>query len=354
MIKSNLPSNGGFGFLFHATSWDTLDKIFTHVPPRHKINEKDLWDTPPFVGSPIYKDKQIIGANIVMPVPIDLWISKPKMIKELRRKQLFPALRLAKECGLNMVALGASTPYACNYGKLPRSIDGPNITTGHAATAAMLKRWAVHASEQTGLKFSNIKLAVFGAAGRLGKGISRYLSYQETPKELLLIDLPDKLALLKELAKEIQSQNKSIKISVHGIDKYTPLPKFDGAVLVSNNTVPFLSADDLRSAKFWVDDSHPRAAGIRAEEATRNETLYIECYATAPKGVNTDFPFNLPSTNDCYTCFAEGYLAWQEQVDTDYVTGIPEVSKIASVASLLNKYKFDIGPFFGKSGAVIG
>ena len=39
-----------------------------------------------------------------------------------------------------MVALGASTPYACDYGKLPRSVDGPNITTGHAATAAMLKR----------------------------------------------------------------------------------------------------------------------------------------------------------------------------------------------------------------------
>ncbi|MDG2019003.1 MAG: ATP-binding protein [Porticoccaceae bacterium] len=39
------------------------------------------------------------------------------MIKELRKKQLFPALRLAKECGLSMVALGASAPYACNSGK---------------------------------------------------------------------------------------------------------------------------------------------------------------------------------------------------------------------------------------------
>jgi predicted amino acid dehydrogenase len=324
------------------------------VPPRNEIDESVLWNTPPFVGSPIYKDKQIIGANIVMPVPIDLWISRPRMIKELRKKQLFPALRLAKECGLNMVALGASTPYACNYGKLPRSTDDPNITTGHAATAAMLKKWAISASEQTNLEFSNIKLAVFGAAGRLGKAVSRYLGYDETPRELLLIDLPDKVNLLKDLAKEIQSQNKSIKVSILGLDNSKSIPAFDGAVLVSNNTVPFLSADDLRSAKFWVDDSHPRAASIAAEEATRNDTLYIECYATAPEGVNTDFPFNLPSTNDCYTCFAEGYLAWQEKVDSDYVTGIPEVPKIAKVASLLEKYRFDVGPFFGKSGAVIG
>jgi len=209
------------------------------VPHRSEIDESTLWNTPPFVGSPIYKDKQIIGANIVMPVPIDLWISRPRMIKELRKKQLFPALRLAKQCGLNMVALGASTPYACNYGKLPRSADGPHITTGHAATAAMLKKWSMYASEQTNLDFSNIKLAVFGAAGRLGKAVSRYLGYDETPRELLLIDLPDKVNLLKELAKEITSQNSAIKVSILGLDNSVPLPAFDGAVLVSNNTVPF-------------------------------------------------------------------------------------------------------------------
>lgn len=340
--------------MFHATSWDTLDKIFTHVPPRQEIDESALWNMPPFVGSAIYQNNQIIGANIVMPVPLDLWISRPKMIKELRKKQLFPALRLAKECGLNMVALGASTPYACNYGKLPRSVDGPNITTGHAATAAMLKKWASYASEQTNLEFNSIKLAVFGAAGRLGKAVSRYLAFEDTPRELVLIDLPDKVNLLKELAKEIHTYNKHINISIMGLDKNKSLPDFDGAVLVSNNTVPFLAAEHLRKAKFWIDDSHPRAASVEAEQATRNETLYIECYASAPDGVDTDFPFNLPSTNDCYTCFAEGYLAWKEKIDHDYVTGIPEVSKISKVASLLQKYKFDVGPFFGKSGAVIG
>ena len=139
-----------------------------------------------------------------------------------------------------------------------------------------------------------------------------------------------------------------------GLDKNKSLPDFDGAVLVSNNTVPFLAAEHLRKAKFWIDDSHPRAASVEAEQATRKETLYIECYASAPDGVDTDFPFNLPSTNDCYTCFAEGYLAWKEKIDHDYVTGVPEVSKISKVASLLQKYKFDVGPFFGKSGAIIG
>lgn len=354
-IRDNLPKSGGFGFLFHATSWDTLNLIFANVPERHQIDESILWNTPPFVGSPIYENDKLIGANIVMPVPIDLWISSPRMIKELRKKQLFPALRLAKQCGLNMVALGASTPYACNYGKLPRPTDDPYITTGHAATAAMLKKWAIYACQQTDLEFSNIKLAVFGAAGRLGKAVSRYIGYGALPREIILIDLPDKLNLLKELAAEIQTQNpqQKLKVSVLGLDTAKPLPKFDGAVLVSNNTVPYLNADNLRKARFWIDDSHPRAASLEAEEATRQDTLYIECYVSGPAGLDTDAPFNLPTTNDCYTCFAEGYLAWKEGITSDYVIGIPEVSKIAEVASLLEKYNFNIGPFFGKSGTLI-
>lgn len=83
-----------------------------------------------------------------------------------------PALALADACGLGMVALGASTPYACNYGRLPRPLDTPSITTGQAATAAMLKQWAIHAGEASNPDFGAIRLAVFGAAGRLGKAVS--------------------------------------------------------------------------------------------------------------------------------------------------------------------------------------
>ena len=350
-----MSKSGGFGFLFHATSWDTLDLIFDNVPPKYQIDEQLLWNTPPFIGSPIYENDQVIGANIVMPVPIELWIQRPTMIKELRKKQLFPALQLAQQCGLNMVALGASTPYACNYGRLPRPIDTPSITTGHAATAAMLKKWAISSCQKTDLVFNNISLAVFGAAGRLGKAVSHYISHGMSPKEIVLIDLPDKVNSLKHLATDIQnqpSQNKT-KVSVVGLVKNQPLPRFDGAILVSNNSVPYLDADNLRQARFWIDDSHPRAASIVAEESTRKETLYIECYASGPKGLNTDAAFKLPSTNDCYTCFAEGYIAWKEKITSDYITGIPEVSKIINVASLLDKYNFTTGSFFTKNGKII-
>lgn len=184
--------------------------MFTNTPVKDATAKEALWNTPPFVSSPISVGNRMIGANISMPLPMELWIGQPSTLKAFRKRQLFPALELAGACGLGMVALGASTPYAlcpmpyaCHYGRLPRPLTTPSITTGHAATAAMLKKWTIHASTRTNLEFGAIRLAVFGAAGRLGKAVSRFIGYAETPSELILIDLPGKLSLLKDLAAEI-------------------------------------------------------------------------------------------------------------------------------------------------------
>ncbi len=354
-IRSSLPKEGGLGFLFHSTDWKTLSFAYDNVKRRSPSFERELWETEPFIASPIYCNNQIIGANIAMPVPIDLWISSPRGIKEFREKQFFPALELAQQCNINMVAMGASTPYVCNYGKLPRPLANPYITTGHAATAATLKKWAIHACNKTNCNYDNIKLAIFGAAGRLGKAVSQFISYSSPPKEIILIDLYDKQNLLISHAKELLelTPRKDLKISIYCFEASTTMPRFDGAILVSNNSVPYLTENDLRGAKFWIDDSHPRAASVEAELASRNDTLYIECYARGPQGFSTDFPFRLPSTQDCYTCCAEGYVAWKEGINQDFVTGIPEVQKIDLIDKLLDKYNFTLGPFSGKNGDLI-
>lgn len=356
-IRESLPSKkGGIGFLFHSTDWETLSLLFNNVKERSPEFEKTLWETKPFIGSPIYKGKQVIGANIVCPVPLELWLGRSNGIKQFRETQFFPALELAKKAGLTMVALGASTPYACSYGTLPREMPGPHITTGHAATTAMLKEWAIHCCNEVGINFEASKIALFGASGRLGTTVAKYLCYNDHPKELVLIDLPDKLNLLKKQAEELLASmpRANIKISVHTFDPNTPLPTFDGAILVSCTSTPFLTASDLNKAKFWIDDSHPRAASIEAEIASRSNTMYIECFSRGPAGLATGSPlFRLPSQQDCYTCFAEGYVAWEEGINTDFVTGSPSVHTVAYTHGLLKKYGFKVGPFSGKNGDAI-
>jgi predicted amino acid dehydrogenase len=355
-IRDNLPaSHGGVGFLFHATDWDTLSFSFHNVKHRNAAFEEELWNTKPFIASPIYSGSQVIGANIACPVPLEMWLGSARGIKRFRETQFFPALELARQAGLNMVAMGASTPYACNYGALPRPTKPPHITTGHAATAAMLKDWAVHCCNELDLEFGNTRLALFGAAGRLGTTVAKYLLYKDVPKELILIDLPDKVNLLTEQAKELLASDllgKS-RVSVHTFSADTPLPQFDGAILASSTSVPYLTAADLKRAQFWIDDSHPRAASVEAELASRDHTLYIERFARGPAGLDTAFPFRLPSTRDCYTCFAEGYSAWQEGIASDFIVGSPPVWSVSYTHSLLKKYGFSVGPFHGKNGLPI-
>ncbi|NBX52726.1 MAG: hypothetical protein EBT63_03655 [Proteobacteria bacterium] len=354
-VRSLLPKEGGFGFLFHATDWKTLDFIFHNAKERSPSFEKELWDCKPFVPSFISDGNSLVGVNIVMPIPIDIWIGNSKGLREFREKQFFPALELANKCNLKMVAMGASTPYVCNYGKLPRPLANPLITTGHAATAATLKKWAVLASKETNCDYKKIKLAIFGAAGRLGKAVSQFVAYSDPPQEIILIDLQNKVGLLKTQANELLSltKRKDLKISIYCFGSLTAMPKFDGAILVSNNSVSYLNEHDLGTAKFWIDDSHPRAASLEAEIGSRNKTLYVECYTRGPEGFNTDFPFRLPSSQDCYTCCAEGYISWKEGIREDFITGIPEVKKIEYVDNLLNKYQFNLGPFSGKNGQII-
>jgi predicted amino acid dehydrogenase len=357
LTNSMLPKDGGFGFLFHATDWQTLDFIFNNIEAeKSPAQNSELWNVKPFVNSFIEYNGTPIGINIVMPVPVDLWIGSPKGLRGFREKQFFPALELANDCNLKMVAMGASTPYVCNYGMLPRPLKNPSVTTGHAATAAALKKWAIHASKETGCDYEKIKLAIFGAAGRLGKAVSSYIGHSSPlPKEIILIDLSDKIMLLKAQAEEIlrTTKRKDLKVSIYSFESNEQMPQFDGAILVSNNSVPFLTEDHLRKAKFWIDDSHPRAASIEAELKSRKDTLYVECYVRGPEGFSTNFPFRLPSKQDCYTCCAEGYLSWREGIDKDFIVGIPDVEKINLVDNLLDKYGFHLGPFSGKNGDLI-
>ncbi|CAH2918488.1 MAG: FIG00467485: hypothetical protein [uncultured Paraburkholderia sp.] len=332
-IRDNLPARqGGVGFLFHATDWDTLSFSFHNVKTRNASFEEELWRTPPFIASPIYSGSQMIGANIACPVPLELWLGSPRGIKRFRETQFFTALELARQAGLNMVAMGASTPYACNYGALPRQIKPPHITTGHAATAAMLKDWAIHCSNELDLEFGKTKLALFGAAGRLGTTVAKYLLYKEAPRELMAADLLG-----------------HTKVSVHTFSPDRPLPQFDGAILASSTSVPYLTAADLKRARFWIDDSHPRAASVEAELASRGHTLYIECLARGPAGLDSRFPFRLPSTRDCYTCFAEGYAAWQEGIASDFIIGSPPVWSVSYTHGLLKKYGFSSDLFTART-----
>lgn len=350
-IAAELDGQGGIGFLFHATDWDTLEFAFEQVGPRTPELEEDLWRFGPFIGSPIFFGNKVVGANIISPVAAELWMGRPSTTRRFRETQYLPSVKLARRCGLKMLALGALTPYACNYGRTKNEHDSPSVTTGHAATAAMMFKLLGHVCDKFALNYQSSKIAIFGAGGMLG-GVMASLLAAFPPAELLLIDLPSSARHLENRFTNLIASS-SCKVSLHAFQDSKSLPQFDGALLVSNAKFPYLDAECLKRAKFWIDDTHPRAASVEAERQTRGLTLYIECFARGPAGLNTVFPFRLPTGQDCYACFAEGWVAWKNGHVGDFVTGVPTTEMVLELGDLLQNYGFTIGPLTGKDGTAL-
>lgn len=93
---------------------------------------------------------------------------------------------------------------------------------------------------------------------------------------------------------------------------------FDIGIVATSSTSPWLGVDVLALAPIWIDDSHPRAASIEVEAAIASSTLYLECFLRGPHGLCQCFPFRLPTSRDCYSCFAEAFICWQLGMKTDF------------------------------------
>ncbi len=199
------------------------------------------------------------------------------------------------------------------------------VTSWDALNVFFNKKRAMVACQKTQLQWCDISLAVFGATGRLGKAVSRYIAHNSLPKEIILIDLPNKINLLTKLAAEIQQYNRAenFKVSIYVIVKQKSLPIFDGAILVSNHTVPFLAAENLPSAHFWTDNSHHRVASIETKVSA------------------------------CNNYYAKGNIARENQIAKDSVSGILTIATIKNVAPEPEKYQSNTGPFFSKGGVIL-
>ena len=199
------------------------------------------------------------------------------------------------------------------------------VTRWHALYVLFNKNWVMVACEKTQLQRFDLSLSVFCAVGGLGKAVSRYIAHNSLPKEIILIDSLNKINLLTNLAAEIQQYNRAedVKVSIYVIVKQKSLPIFDGAILVSNHTVPFLAAEDLPKAHFWTDHSDYRLASIEAEVSA------------------------------CNNYFAKGNIVGKNQIAKDSISGVSTIATIKNVVPAPEKYQSNTGSFFSKGGVIL-
>ena len=199
------------------------------------------------------------------------------------------------------------------------------LTRWHALYVLFNKKWVMVACQEMQLQWCDISLSVFCAVGSLGKAVSRYIAHDSLPKEIILIDLPNKINLLTNLAAEIQQYNRdeNVKFSIYVIVKQKSLPIFNGTIFISNHTVPSLTAENLPRAHFWTDDYHHRVASIEAKVSA------------------------------CNNYYVKGNIAGKNQITKDSVSGISTIATIKNVATGLEKYQSNTGPFFRKGEVIL-
>jgi hypothetical protein len=199
------------------------------------------------------------------------------------------------------------------------------LTRWHALYVLFNKKWVMVACQKMQLQWCDISLSVFCAVGSLGKAVSRYIAHDSLPKEIILIDLPNKINLLTNLAAEIQQYNRdeNVKFSIYVIVKQKSLPIFNGTIFISNHTVPSLTAENLPRAHFWTDDYHHRVASIEAKVSA------------------------------CNNYYVKGNIAGKNQITKDSVSGISTIATIKNVATGLEKYQSNTGPFFRKGEVIL-
>jgi predicted amino acid dehydrogenase len=348
-IRSRLPIGGGLGFLFHATDPETVSFAFEGGP----FSDEELWAHGPFIGSPIFHENRVVGCHIISPVPAQLWAGGHTGIRRFRQEGYEPSLKLAKECGLTHVGLGALIPFATQFGRYGECPPDLRLTTGHAATVANLGHMVSAIADVGGVKPSELRYAIFGAAGSIGSNVSRWFARLGWG-DLRLIDLADRASQVRTLAAEITNDSSRGSVSIHSAEELSTLEPFDIAIIATNKAAPWIDAELLRKAPVWIDDSPPRAVTLEAETELHGEVLYLECFTRGPQGLSQTFPFRLPTSRDCYSCFAEVFVYWREGMRSDFVVGEPSLAQIEQMHLLLPKYGFQPGPLTSKGGCKVG
>ena len=348
-VHAALGTEGGFAFFFHATDWDTISFGLEGTFDRNSTVERGLWDYGPLIGSLINVGDKTVGVNVISPVPVELWMKNASTLRRFRDSHFASGLKLARNCGATTVALGALMPYACSYGT-KKPATSPGLTTGHAATAATMEMMIHRCCGETGINYESSTIAIFGANGSLGR-LMVDLLLDHPPRKLVLVEREAVMTALERRTREYETQT---EIELSSYNSFKTLPHFDGALMVTNQTTPFLTREQLTQAKFWIDDSHPRACSVELEQELHGTTLYVECYLRGPNDLDVGFPFRLASSRDCYSCLAEGYVAHAEGNSGDFIVGRPTVEQVKKVGALLKKHGFSTGPLLSKSGRLVG
>jgi hypothetical protein len=202
--------------------------------------------------------------------------------REALVQEISEAVEMAAAMGARGVSLTGLLPSATDFGRaIPRLTHWPELTTGHATTAAAVVANIVGILSRAGRLMRNERVAFVGL-GSIGTATLRLaVNALEPPRSIILCDLPSQLERLVSLRNELTGPL-GYKGEVHIVTTRGSAPDavYDATLIVgATNHSEAIDVDRIRPGTLVVDDSAPHCFPIekalrRAME--RRDVLFAE------------------------------------------------------------------------------
>jgi len=322
-------------FAFISNYRDGSDQFRPHITTKLLPHNLDLKTLKHNVGYAIasYFDVygKVEGYSVFLLITAEDMLNLP--IRAVREKILKAVLFAQNELEVNYIGLGSYTKSFTDGGlwlSLQPEVTA-NLTHGDSLTSWM----AIEGTkEKLGLNFKNMKIAVVGAYGLIGRTISRLLVREEPEKLILVGRNKNKLNQLEEI---IRKENKDINSELMFTQEISNVKEADLIFTVTSSPTAILKEEYLKEGVIIYDLAQP--INVPPEICNRRpDILRIDGgFVKIPQiDIKTDMG---PPKGTIFACFAELILQCLEDKKGKFVGPI-ELSWVEQVRDWSKKYNF--------------
>lgn len=336
--------HNGFAFIVHPRDYNDMVSnlpFLRFFPKNFVFNTFSLlW---PFTVSEITGLKSLADGRELKGWVIGVPMFAHQMLerREIARKRIERAIRLARNKGARVVGLGGLTGSIVDGGAGLSKKNGIIITAGRAYTSFTIKGYLEDVIRKMGLKKKNLTVAVVGAAGGVGRAVSKLITF-ESFKKVILIDLERKL---KDLMENELLDKSNIDIT-HQISRAR---EADIIITATNAPEAVLESDDIKPGAIIIDDAQP--SDISPEVInTREDIIVIEAGVIVTDGVHVGTKFRLANRHETYCCLGEVMAITASDWEGEYNPWDITREAVDAISGFANKAGFKLAPYqaFGR------
>lgn len=277
---------------------------------------------------PIFVSKitGLIGINgesklgIIIGIPMTARQMLEKRSKAL--KKIIQSVKLAKKHGAKIVALGAMTSSLSGSGlHVINSVRDVVITNGRTYTALNIVSYILYCIDYFKYDIKSIKIAIVGAAGGIGRGVTDLL-IKEGIENLILIDLERKIENIRENYAKFNNNSKN-QFSFRVDHRLESLREAKIVIAATSSPEIVIKSKDVESGTIIINDAQPSDVDPDIL-VNRDDVLVIEGGVVRTTSIKCHFDLGLHHENDIYSCLAEAVLLAYSNTENEHFVELNE------------------------------